>query len=276
MGLPPVEPEIIRSLRRVLQAFSIYNPKIGYCQSLNFIAGLLLLFVESEEQAFWLLNVVTRYLLPGTHDDSLEGSQIDLGVLMAVLHDSMPVLWAKLTGEDIMDVPGTRPSTARSVKKSMMRKPGRQSVGGRLPPITLTMTSWFMSCYIGTLPIETVLRVWDVFFYEGSKTMFRIALTILKQGEDEIKSVPDPMEMFSVVQSMPRRMLDANELMEACFRRRNGFGHVSQNTVDEQRKERRQRAELERRRIAGGEKGGEVKRKTTLFRRKKKVEAEAV
>jgi len=269
MGLPPVEPEIITSLRRVLQAFSIYNPKIGYCQSLNFIAGLLLLFVESEEQVFWLLNVITRYLLPGTHDDSLEGSQIDLAVLMAVLHDSMPQLWTKLTGEDSMDVPGTRPSTARSVKKSMMRKPGRQPVGGRLPPITLTMTSWFMSCYIGTLPIETVLRVWDVFFYEGSRTMFRIALAILKQGEDEIMAVSDPMEMFSVVQSMPRRMLDANELMEACFRRRNGFGHLSQGTVDDQRKERRERAELERRRIAGGE-TGEIKRKGTMFRRKKK------
>ena len=68
------EPAKISALRRVLWAFSIYNPHIGYCQSLNFIAGMLLLFVETEEQTFWLLNVITRIYLPGTHEMSLEGS----------------------------------------------------------------------------------------------------------------------------------------------------------------------------------------------------------
>ena len=80
--------------------------------------------------------------------------------------------------------------------------------------------------------------------------MFRIALAILKVGEDEIKAVEDPMEMFSVVQAMPRRMLDANELMGTCFKRRNGFGHVSQNTVDTERREMRERDEKEKRRVA--------------------------
>jgi hypothetical protein len=108
------------------------------------------------------------------------------------------------------------------------------------------MTAWFMSCFIGTLPIETTLRVWDVFFYEGSKTLFRIALAIFKLGENEIRSVADPMEMFGVVQSMPRRLIDANGLMEACFKRRNGFGHLSQVQIDEKRQQRRAKAQLDR------------------------------
>ncbi|KAM0478014.1 hypothetical protein ACHAP7_006206 [Fusarium lateritium] len=248
--LPNVEGEtpIITSLRRVLHAFAVYNPRIGYCQSLNFLAGLLLLFVDTEEQCFWLLNVITRIYLPGTHEMSLEGSKIDLGVLMTEMRTSMPAVWDKVGGELEAD-PNSRPSTSKSIRltRSRRKELARMSTPtDRLPPITLCMTAWFMSCFIGTLPIETTLRVWDVFFYEGSKTLFRIALAIFKLGENEIRSVADPMEMFGVVQSMPRRLIDANGLMEACFKRRNGFGHLSQVQIDEKRQQRRAKAQLDR------------------------------
>ncbi|KAF4987807.1 hypothetical protein FDECE_15286 [Fusarium decemcellulare] len=242
------EPPMITSLRRVLHAFAVYNPLIGYCQSLNFLAGLLLLFVKTEEQCFWLLNVITRIYLPGTHEMSLEGSKIDLGVLMNEMRSSLPSVWDKIGGE-LEAEPNSRPSTSKSIRLTRARRKelARMSTPtDRLPPITLCMTPWFMSCFIGTLPIETTLRVWDVFFYEGSKTLFRIALAIFKLGENEIKSVADPMEMFGVVQSMPRRLIDANALMEACFKRRNGFGHLSQVQIDEKRQERRAKAQLDR------------------------------
>ncbi|KAF4343927.1 RAB GTPase activator [Fusarium beomiforme] len=242
------ETPIITSLRRVLHAFAVYNPQIGYCQSLNFLAGLLLLFVDTEEQCFWLLNVITRIYLPGTHEMSLEGSKIDLGVLMTEMRTSMPAVWDKVGGELEAD-PNSRPSTSKSIRltRSRRKELARMSTPtDRLPPITLCMTAWFMSCFIGTLPIETTLRVWDVFFYEGSKTLFRIALAIFKLGENEIRAVADPMEMFGVVQSMPRRLIDANALMEACFKRRNGFGHLSQVQIDEKRQQRRAKAQLDR------------------------------
>ena len=247
------EPEtpILQSLRRVLRAFSIYNPKIGYCQSLNFIAGLLLLFMN-EEKSFWMLNIVTRVYLPGTHELNLEGANVDLGVLMCAVKDMMPQVWAKIGGE----LDGS-PFSSQTM---------------RLPPITLCTTAWFMSCFIGTLPIETTLRVWDSFFYEGSKTLFRIALTIFKVGETEIKAVNDPMEIFQVVQTIPRRLIDVNALMEACYKRRNGFGHLSQESIEKGRAERRRGYAEERARAEGG--GGPVKspaRKGTIFGRKKRL-----
>ncbi|KAH6678783.1 GTPase-activating protein gyp3 [Plectosphaerella plurivora] len=279
------EPAMISSLRRVLRAFAIYNPRIGYCQSLNFLAGLLLLFLETEEQAFWLLNVITRVYLPGTHEMNLEGSKVDLGVLMAAVRETMPAVWAKI-GDDMDGDPNApRPPTAASAKKSRTRRfrhtPTKSS--DRLPPITLCMTAWFMSCFIGTLPMETTLRVWDIFFYEGSKTLFRIALTIFKVGEAEIKAIADPMEMFSVVQAMPRRLIDANGLIEACFKRRNGFGHMSQDTIESQRRDRRNKAQAERDKASsaggGASTNGNVteneekpRRKGTLFGRRPKKE----
>lgn len=246
---PQPETPIVQSLRHVLQAFSIYNPRIGYCQSLNFIAGLLLLFMN-EEKSFWMLNIITRIYLPGTHEVSLEGANVDLGVLMLSIRETMPAVWAKIGGE--LD------GTTLDPKTSM-----------RLPPITLCATAWFMSCFIGTLPIETTLRVWDSFFYEGSKTLFRIALTIFKIGEQEIKNVNDQMEIFQVVQTIPRRLVDANLVLDTCFKRRGGFSGLSQEKIEQRRRERREGYAEERLRASGQIPTQSVRRKGTVFGRKK-------
>ena len=225
------ETPMLRALRRVLQAFAIHNPSIGYCQSLNFLAGLLLLFLEEdEEKAFILLNVITSKHLPGTHAKVLEAN-VDVGVLMSCIKESMPAIWAKI--DDNQDCPSFGLSTSR------------------LPTVSLATTSWFMSLFIGTLPVECVLRVWDCFFFEGSKTLFRVALTIFKSGEQDIREISDPMEVFQVVQQIPRGMVDANGLMEACYKRRNGFGHLSQETVEKRREERRRALKRDRARATG-------------------------
>ncbi|KAK9460139.1 rab-GTPase-TBC domain-containing protein [Lipomyces oligophaga] len=209
------ETPIVQALRRVLLAFSLYVPKTGYCQSLNFIAGLLLLFLD-EEKAFWMLVLITQKYLPGVHEINLEGANIDQGVLMMCIQESLPKIWKRIgAGLD-----GSQ----------------RDDMVVRLPPITLCTAAWFMSGFIGVLPIESVVRVWDSFFYEGSKVFFRIALTILKIGEPQIEGVRDLMEIFQVVQTIPKQLIDANALMESCFRRHNGFGHVSQEEIDLRRR----------------------------------------
>lgn len=234
------ETPIIRALRRVLQAFAIHNPSIGYCQSLNFLAGLLLLFLdEDEERAFVMLNIVTTVHLPGTHSKILEAN-IDIGVLMSCIKESMPGVWNKIND---MDDPS---SNSASLSPASVR----------LPTVSLATTSWFMSLFVGSLPTETVLRVWDSFFYEGSKTLFRIALAIFKLGEQEIRAISDPMEIFQIVQTIPRRVIDPNELMETCFKRRNGFGHISQGEINDRRADRRRMHADDMARINGG--GGVV------------------
>lgn len=77
-------------------------------------------------------------------------------------------------------------------------------------------------------------------------------MTILKTGEPQIKAVNDPMEIFQAIQTIPRRLLDAGALIEACYRRRNGFGHLSQEIVDHRRRERREVFADERAAIAIG------------------------
>lgn len=216
-----METSMIQSLRRVLYAFSLHNPKVGYTQSLNFITGMFLLFLP-EEKAFWMLHIVTSVYLPGTHEISLEGANIDLWILMVLLRDSMPGIYSKIASME--GAPPTR------------GKLPPLTVNSRLPDITLGLTNWLMSVFIGTLPLETTLRVWDIFFYEGSKTFFRVSLAIFKACERDILAVSDPMEVFQVVQTVPKKLLDANTLLEECFVRKN---RVGQGRIEELRASRR-------------------------------------
>ncbi|KAJ5360805.1 hypothetical protein N7517_009996 [Penicillium concentricum] len=228
------ETQMIQSLRRVLYAYALHNPKVGYTQSLNFITGMLLLFLP-EEKAFWMLHIIAADYLPGTHEISLEGANIDLWILMVLLRDSMPAIYSKIAAM------GGTPSGRGKMPPL--------TVNSRLPDITLGLTNWLMSVFIGSLPLETTLRVWDVFFYEGSKTFFRVSLAIFKSCEKDILGVTDPMEAFQIVQTVPKKLLDANTLMDECFVRRH---RVGQGRIEELRAQRRKavREEKLRRSVA--------------------------
>jgi hypothetical protein len=78
------------SLRRILYAFALHNPSIGYCQSLNFLGGMMLIFM-SEEEAFWLLITVVEKLLPSDYyTKSMVGTYVDQFVLSHILKKYLP------------------------------------------------------------------------------------------------------------------------------------------------------------------------------------------
>ncbi|EEC08840.1 hypothetical protein IscW_ISCW018436 [Ixodes scapularis] len=91
----------IRKLQEVLQAFCLHNPGLGYCQGMNFLVGMCLLFMEPED-AFWCLVAITeRYFTPNYFDHSLVGAQADQEVLKSMLRDKLPRLQRHLSQLDI-------------------------------------------------------------------------------------------------------------------------------------------------------------------------------
>lgn len=216
------ESPLLQTLRRVLKCFAVYNPSIGYCQSLNFIAGLLLIFMD-EEKAFWMLVIITDRYLPGIHELDLEGVNVHQGVLMLCLRQYLPDVW-----QMIVERNDTHYAT------------GRNDFLYDLPALSFCTTSWFMSMYIGVLPTETMLRVWDCLYYEDSKVLFQVALTIFKEMKPELEKVVErnagedndmlASELFQVIQNYPKRILDANKLLTDCFKYSN-FSKLSQEEI---------------------------------------------
>ena len=242
----------LHSLRRLLQTFAVAHPAVGYCQSLNFLAAHLLLHLRGdEEKAFTLLETMTSDYLPGTHGVVLEGANVDITVLMMALKEAMPALWARL--DDRVDAVARSASKKDSVSSAgtcdstLGRGKGEGKAG--LPTVSLATTSWFMSCFVGTLPPETCCRVWDCLFYEGSKTLFRVALGVFKFVDLEVRAkaarrggrgAVDPIEVFQTVQALPHTLLDAGGLMEASFGRGlEGRGLLSGDMLEGWREERR-------------------------------------
>jgi hypothetical protein len=122
----------------LLLAFSVYSPQIGYCQSLNYLAGFFLLFLETEQEAFWMLVTTIHDFMPeNMYDTTMEGAHLDQWVLMMFIEEKLPLVWEKFQGSMVPD---------------------------KLPAISLVTSHWFLTLFINILPIETVLRIWDCFF----------------------------------------------------------------------------------------------------------------
>lgn len=69
-------------------------------------------------------------------------------------------------------------------------------------PWAVTTTKWFICIFSEVLPIETVYRIWDCIFYEGSKIIFRVALTLIKLHKEEILACKDLGDIVTCFKNM--------------------------------------------------------------------------
>ena len=133
-------------LFNVLRAYAVHNREVGYCQAQGPIAALLLMHMP-EEDAFWMLVMISDFYLKEYFQPGLEKVQIDGQALFYLF---------KKQNE--------------SAHKLLVKQ--------GIDPI-LYMTEWFMCIYARTLPWCTVLRVWDMFFCEGVKVLYKVGLYLM-------------------------------------------------------------------------------------------------
>ncbi|KAJ1983859.1 hypothetical protein H4R34_001001 [Dimargaris verticillata] len=221
----------VESLRRILNVFTLYCPQVGYNQSLSYIVGLLLLFL-TEEQTFWMLvTIVEDHMPPGYFNLSQEYCLVDQEVLLSLLETKMPAVHRHLCAETF----------GNSANNS-----GASAAGGPeiLPGVFLAMSHWFPLLFVDVLPIESVLRVWDCFFYEGSKVLFRVALALFKLNEMVLLQTKDSLEQFQLVQEFPRKMIHCHHLMQVCFGRALSLSRTDIDELRRQHYNRRKRRSM--------------------------------
>ncbi|XP_077068903.1 TBC1 domain family member 10B isoform X2 [Siphateles boraxobius] len=173
-----------QDLFRILKAYTIYRPDEGYCQAQAPVAAVLLMHMPAE-QAFWCLVQICEKFLPGYYSAGLEAIQLDGEIFFSLLRRVCPMAY-------------------RHLKKF------------KIDPI-LYMTEWFMCIFSRTLPWSCVLRVWDMFFCEGVKIVFRVGLVLLKQmlgSVDKLREVQGMYETMERLRNIPPESIKEEVLVQ--------------------------------------------------------------
>jgi len=187
------------ALYNVLRASARHNAAIGYCQGLNYVAGLLLLATKDEEQSFWLLTVLIRNILPNYHTRTMDGLITDTTVLAELIRIKSPQVFYLMESLHL--------------------------------PWPVIVTKWFICIYAEVLPVETVLRIWDCLFNEGSKMLFRVAVTLIKLNEARLLECADFGDMAECFKTIlkDQTVLECHQFMAATFKIP---GPLSSNQID--------------------------------------------
>ncbi|XP_031395699.1 TBC1 domain family member 8B-like isoform X4 [Punica granatum] len=197
-GHPALDEHGRNSLRRLLLAYARHNPSVGYCQAMNFFAGLLLLLMP-EENAFWTLVGIIEEYFEGYFTEEMIESQVDQLVFEELMRERFPKLVNHL---DYLGV-----------------------------QVAWISGPWFLSIFINMIPWESVLRVWDVILFEGNRVMlFRTALALMELYGPAIVTTKDAGDAITLLQSLAGSTFDSSQLvLTACM----GFLAVTEARLQE-------------------------------------------
>ncbi|KAE8266332.1 hypothetical protein A4X09_0g6017 [Tilletia walkeri] len=212
--------EGLGALRRVLTAYSWKNPELGYCQAMNIVVAAILIYM-SEEQCFWLLDMLCERMLPGYYTQSMSGTLLDQKVFEHLVQRSLPMIHDHFVSADIQ--------------------------------LSVASLPWFLSLYINSMPMIFSFRIVDCFMAMGPKVLFQIGLAILKINGEALLQATDDGAFINVMKSYFKSLEDSahpnspnprhrqitnfQELLVVAFRE---FGIVTDETIASERRRFRQ------------------------------------
>ncbi|CAN6463115.1 unnamed protein product [Victoria cruziana] len=197
-GHPALDEDGRNALRRLLTAYARHNPLVGYCQAMNFFAGLLLLLMP-EENAFWTLTGIIDEYFDGYYSEEMIESQVDQLVLEELVRQRFPKLVNHL---DYLGV-----------------------------QVAWVTGPWFLSIFVNMLPWESVLRVWDMLLFDGNRVMlFRTALALMELYGPALVTTKDAGDAVTLLQSLAGSTFDSSQLvLTACM----GYQSVTEAKLQE-------------------------------------------
>jgi len=171
-------------LFNVLKAYSIYNPQVGYCQGMSFVCATLLFNMLSEEEAFWMMVALLNTFQENYH----------------------PSMQGILEGNDTFNM------------LLKLANPNIAKHMDNLQSISLIFISrWFLTMFTDFKNWQTVLRLWDVIFYEGKNSLLRIALAIMRCAEKRILQCSRFEEIGPFLVNVPKEFIQPKVLLPILY-----------------------------------------------------------
>jgi hypothetical protein len=166
-------------LRTLLRMYALHDSEVLYCQSMNFVAGTLLMYMTPEVAFRTFAHLLgplgfRRMYLPGL--PLLMGC---LDELQLQMDKQLPKLAAHLRRH------GVHPS--------------------------LFATQWFMTFGLDQFPFAMGLRLLDLVFYEASLSpLFRLSLALLRLRQRQLVAIRDPSELMRALRQLPAAIDDVD------------------------------------------------------------------
>ena len=184
-----------RALRRVLRAYAMRRPAVGYCQGLNLLGARLLMTADGDvDAAFWLLVALCEGPLRGYHEQDMAACSIEAAVLEELVRQRLPRLARHLQALDL--------------------------------PVPLLAMRWFVCAFCSRMASCTAQRVLDVVLahtgtggngdQRARAVMLAIALALLRSQEDRLLACDEIPEVTATLASAEEKLLDADTLLHAA------------------------------------------------------------
>ncbi|CAE7896758.1 RABGAP1L [Symbiodinium sp. KB8] len=136
-----------RCLLRVLKAYANLCADVGYCQGMNFVAGLLLL--EVEESTFWMFFCLMEF-----------------GQLNGFYRRGFPLLKRYLWAFDEL-VAASLPELHEHFCKENLQH-------------SVYLHQWFLTLFVSSLPLPMVLVLWDAIICGGLAEILSVSIAVLQ------------------------------------------------------------------------------------------------
>ena len=148
------------NLNNILKTYAVVNPNLDYCQGMNFIAGFLYLTFNSESLAFAVMReVIIKYKMSQLYNTELPMLKLLFYKLDRLISINLPDLHNHFKDE--------------TINSSYFSSP------------------YFITLFTNSMQMQTtgdhcqiLLRVWDYFIVHGWKSVFKLALIVLRQFEE--------------------------------------------------------------------------------------------
>ena len=172
-----------RQLYKVLSSYSKYNKSVGYVQGMGFIAAIFLTYMDEESSFFMLHSLMKKYKMEGIFIDDFPELRKKFYILLNLQKKYIHKIY------NIFQRDGILPAMYAS--------------------------TWFISLFAKSLDFHIVLRIYDCFFLEGFKVIYRISLALLKLKENDFVKAKKGHTIPLLVSCLQN--VDEKELFKVAF-----------------------------------------------------------